>query len=127
MEQAVEQFAIPFTFLFKCEGSMWTALACEVNIAACGHNIDEAREALKEALEIYVVSMFECGRPGEIHRPISEEDLKEFLYDPPSDEQIQPEGHTMIVAVHPPAQPTIQYIPALFAQTSCSSLEAQVH
>jgi len=127
MEQAVEQFAIPFTFLFKCERRMWTALACEVNIAACGHNIDEAHEALKEALEIYVVSMFECGRPEEIQRPISEEDLKEFFCDPPPDEQIQSECHAMIVAIHPPAQPTIQYIPVLFAQTSCSSLEAQVH
>ena len=127
MEQAVEQYAIPFTFLFKCERRMWTALACEVDIAACGQSIGEAREALKEAVEIYVVSMFECGRRAEIARSISEEDLKEFFHDPPPDEQIQREDHTMIVAVQPPAQPTIQYIPALLAQTNCSSLEAQVH
>jgi predicted RNase H-like HicB family nuclease len=127
MEQAVEQYAIPLTFLFKCERGMWTALACEVDIAACGCSIDEAREALKEAVEIYVVSMFECGRRADIARPISQDDLQELLQDPPPDKQIRREDHTMIVAIHPPSQPTIQYIPALLAQTNCGSLEAQVH
>ena len=75
MEQAVEQYAIPFTFLFKCERRMWTALACEVDIAACGQSIGEAREALKEAVGIYVVSMFGCGRRAEIERSISEDGL----------------------------------------------------
>jgi hypothetical protein len=71
--------------------------------------------------------MFECGQRAEIARPISKDDLEELLHDPPPDKQIQREDHTMIVAVHPPSQPTIRYIPALLAQTNCGSLEAQVH
>jgi hypothetical protein len=127
MEQTVERYAIPFTFLFKRERHMWTALACEVDIAACGHGVDEARDALKEALEIYVVSMFQRGRRAEIARPISQDDLREFSVDPAPDEPIAREYHTMIVTALPPAELAVDFIPALLPQTDCRSLEPQVH
>ena len=128
MEQPVERYAIPFTFLLKHERRIWTALACEVDIAACGDTVEDSREALKEALEIYVVSMFERGRRDDIARPISEADLQEFNRDPAPDEPIIREYHTMIVTVPPsPADPRVDFVPALLAQTNCASVGVQAH
>jgi predicted RNase H-like HicB family nuclease len=76
--QTPERVLYPFTFIFKQEDSAWCALACEVNVASCGNTPDDAREGLKEAVELYLSYMIEHGRRDEIARPTPKEDLAEI-------------------------------------------------
>jgi len=128
MEQAVERLAIPFTFLFKRDGDAWTALACEVDIAACGATQDEARTALKDALELYVIDMFERGQRHQISRPTPLDALREFALDPAPEEPIKREDHTMLVSVYEVRRPpTVDFIPALLSQLDYATSVASLH
>jgi predicted RNase H-like HicB family nuclease len=118
MEQMGERVAIPFTFLFKRESELWTSLACEVDVASCGNTQEDARDALKEALELYVVDLLERGQPDLIPRPIPEEALQEFCNDPPPDKPILVENHTMLVQFEPLQ---IVFVPALLPQMNCKT------
>ena len=57
------------TAIIEREGEGYVALCPEVDIASQGNTVDEARNNLKEALELF----FETASPGEIeHRLHSE-------------------------------------------------------
>ena len=78
MGQTAERALYPFTFIFTHEDSGWCALACEVDVASCGGNIDEAREGLKEAVGLYLSYMIEHGLRDEVARPVPHSDLAEL-------------------------------------------------
>jgi len=119
VERTVQRMAFPFTFLFKCEGDQWAALACEVDVASCGDTLEEARENLKDAVEVYVFHMLDLGRAAETARPVSEEALREFATDSPG--QVTAEYHTLLVSLGT-VGPTLEFVRSMVAPTSCQSL-----
>lgn len=125
MDAVAEKLVLPFTFLLKREGDIWASLACEVDVASCGDTVDEAREALKDALELYVVPLLESGRLGEIRRPVSRDDLDAFRSDPRAEDLVV-ECHAMIAELTPRG-PVVQFIPQLFAQTDCATASTPRH
>ena len=78
MGQTAERALYPFTFIFKQEDTEWCALACEVDVASCGSSLDEAREGLKEAVELYLSYMIEHGLRDEVARPVPQDALAEL-------------------------------------------------
>jgi predicted RNase H-like HicB family nuclease len=76
--ETAERVVYPFTFLLKRGDNEWSALACEVDVASCGSSIDEAREGLKEAVELYLSYMIEHGLRDEVARSVPPKDLAEF-------------------------------------------------
>lgn len=100
MGQKAERVVYPFTFVFAREGTEWSALACEVDVASCGGSIDEAREGLKEAVGLYVSYMIENGLRDELARPVSKEELAELCRG-----EHEVEYHAMIVDILPRPAP----------------------
>lgn len=98
MGQTAERVVYPFTFIFRREDNEWSALACEVDVASCGSNIDEARDGLKEAVELYLSYMIEHGLRDQVARPVPSDDLAEFCQD-----ECKIEYHALIVDIvtHP--------------------------
>jgi len=74
-----ERLAFPLTLLYKQEGDLWAALACEVDVASCGDSLDEARAMLREAVELYLTEMLASGQRTQIERPVPPEALAEFI------------------------------------------------
>jgi predicted RNase H-like HicB family nuclease len=60
-----------FTAIIEQEGEGYIALYPELDIASQGDSIEEARNNLKEALELF----FECADPSEIESRIHKSDL----------------------------------------------------
>lgn len=57
------------TAVIQREGEGFTALCPELDIASQGDTIEEARDNLREALELF----FECASPAEINERLGEE------------------------------------------------------
>ena len=93
MGQKAERLAYPLTFVFMQEGDQWSALACEVDVASCGETIDEAREGLKDAVELYISYMLENGLRHQVARPVPPQDWVEFC----GKSQPTIEYHTLIL------------------------------
>ncbi len=128
MEQATERVAFPFTFLLKREGDQWASLACEVDVASCGDTQEEALEGLKEAVELYVVSMLEEGRLSEIERRVPADALAEFFGDHP--EEVIVEHRTLVVALVPPSQAAEssgEFLRSVVTQVDCTSYVGAAH
>jgi predicted RNase H-like HicB family nuclease len=109
--RGVERIAYPLTFLFRQEGEEWSSLACEIDVASCGGTLEEAREGLKEAVELYVSHMLEQGMRDRIGRPVPEEALREFMSEgegPP-----RTEYHTLLVTLA--AVPEMEFVPSEIA------------
>jgi predicted RNase H-like HicB family nuclease len=83
MAQVGRRIAYPLTFVLKQEGNQWAALAPELNVASCGGTLEEARQALEDALETYVSYMISAGRVSEVARPLSQAEVDDFVNDPP--------------------------------------------
>jgi predicted RNase H-like HicB family nuclease len=107
MRQKPERLAYPLTFVFHMEGDQWAALACEVDVASCGSTLDEAREMIKEAVELYVSYLLEHDRREDIARPVPAEALQEFVDD--GDTPPTVESHTLLVTLTPEIQ--MEFIP----------------
>ena len=73
--------------LVKKEGDQYASLCIELDIASCGKTKDEAVEGLKNAIETYLEHMISEGRKDEIYRPVSIEELKDFLFSDLIDEE----------------------------------------
>ena len=58
-----------FTALIEREGDGYVALCPEVDVASQGNNIEEAKENLLEALELF----FETASPEEVSQRLHEE------------------------------------------------------
>lgn len=58
-----------FTAFIEREGNGYVSLCPELDIASQGHTIEEARENLREALELF----FETASPDEIRTRLHEE------------------------------------------------------
>ena len=95
MEEAIERVAFPLSFLLKRERDQWAALSAEVTVSSCGDTLGDARQALKDAIETYVVYMINERRMDEVYRPLPESDITDFLTDPPG-EHIE-EAHILLV------------------------------
>ena len=78
MGQKSERLVYPLTFVFRQEGDQWSALACEVDVASCGDTLEQAREGLKDAVELYISYMLENGLRGKVARPVPATDLAEL-------------------------------------------------
>lgn len=55
--------------IIEKEGDGYVALCPEVNVASQGHNVEEARSNLKEALELF----FESADPSEVAERLGSE------------------------------------------------------
>jgi predicted RNase H-like HicB family nuclease len=62
------------------EGGMYTAFCPEIDVASCGRTVDEAKENLREALEIYVEETSKKGTLKDL--------LEEAGYDVSSEEEV---------------------------------------
>jgi len=60
-----------FTAIIEQEGDGYIALCPKLDIASQGDSIEEARNNLREALELF----FECADPSEIESRIPKNDL----------------------------------------------------
>ena len=58
-----------FTTIIQVEGVGFTSLCPELDIASQGDSIEEARDNLREALELF----FECASPAELAQRLSGE------------------------------------------------------
>ena len=58
-----------FTAIIEREENQYVALCPELDIASQGNNVEEARQNLKEALELF----FETASPQEIHNRLHNE------------------------------------------------------
>lgn len=58
-----------FTVLLEKEGDMYTSLCPELDIASQGETIEEAKENLREAVELFL----ETASPGEIQERTANE------------------------------------------------------
>ena len=58
-----------FTAIIEKEENMYVALCPELDIASQGINVEEARENLKEAIELF----FESASPSEIQERLNSE------------------------------------------------------
>jgi len=67
------------TCLIKKEGDQYSSLCLELDVASCGKTREEAFEGLKAAVETYINYLIEEGREVEIHRPVPQEAIREFL------------------------------------------------
>lgn len=67
------------TCLIKKEGDQYSSLCLELDVASCGKTRGEAFEGLKAAVETYINYLIEEGREAEIHRPVPQEAIREFL------------------------------------------------
>ena len=120
MADTQDRVAYPLTFLLKKEGDGWASLACEVDVASCGDTLDEAREMLKEAVEVSVSSLVEIGKFAEIERPASPELLASFLNVAPEDLVI--EYHTLLIAIESdprPAVTSMEFVPTAVKPGCC--------
>ena len=57
------------TAVIEREGNGYVSLCPELDIASQGDNVEQARDNLKEAIELF----FECASPEEIKKRIHEE------------------------------------------------------
>ncbi|MFO0927260.1 MAG: type II toxin-antitoxin system HicB family antitoxin [Gemmataceae bacterium] len=57
------------TAIIQAEGSGFVALCPELDIASQGETIEQARENLREALELF----FECASPTEVEQRLAAE------------------------------------------------------
>ncbi len=48
------------------EGNMYTSYCPELDVASCGHTIEEARKNLLEVIDIFIEETLEMGTLGEI-------------------------------------------------------------
>jgi len=58
-----------FTAIIEREDNMYVALCPELDIASQGNNVEEARENLKEAIELFL----ESASPSEIQKRLHSE------------------------------------------------------
>ena len=63
------RLTMKFTALIEREGDGYVALCPEVDVASQGNSVEEARENLLEALELF----FECASPEEVNQRVHEE------------------------------------------------------
>ena len=127
MKRASDKLAFQFTFLFRREGSQWSALACEVDAASCGKTLRDAREALQEAVALYVSYLLENGMRDQIARPVPQEAKDEFIGEATGRAQV--ERHTMIAAPHPTGsgkEVEAEFVPTELQSTLCHLLGASL-
>lgn len=62
-------FPMKLTAVIEREGNGYVSLCPELDIASQGNNVEQARDNLKEAIELF----FECASPEEIKKRIHEE------------------------------------------------------
>ena len=70
---------LKLTCLVKREGSQFSSLCLELDVASCGRTKEEAIDGLNAAIETYVNYQAEQGRHTEIYRPVPQEAIREFL------------------------------------------------
>ena len=70
---------LKLTCLVKKEGSQFSSLCLELDVASCGRTKEEAIDGLNAAIETYVNYQAEQGRHTEIYRPVPQEAIREFL------------------------------------------------
>lgn len=57
------------TAIIQAEGPLFVALCPELDIASQGDSVEQARDNLREALELF----FECASPSEVERRLTGE------------------------------------------------------
>jgi predicted RNase H-like HicB family nuclease len=119
MREKPERIVYPLTFVFKREGRLWSALACEIDVASCGRNLAEAREGIKEAVELHLSYMLEHGLRDKIANPVPAEAMTEFCEGRGT---VKFEYHTAIVDLEQkPEAPAVsmQFVRSELAPVDC--------
>jgi predicted RNase H-like HicB family nuclease len=112
----VQKHALPLTFLlaYDEEAKAWASFACEISVASCGDSVDDAREMLKEAVEIHVSSMVETDHLADLSRPPEPDYLAEYF----SGDGVVTEYHTLFVVVETepgPRAALLEFVPSAVA------------
>lgn len=105
----MERLVFPLGCLLKREGDQWASLCPELDVASCGQTLEEAKQALKDAVETYILFMLEEGLRDEIPRPVSQADIQEFLTDPPGDHVYECQV-LVVTIVEGAAEPTVEFL-----------------
>ncbi len=71
--------SLTLTGIVKKEGTQYSALCLELDVASCGSTPSRALEGLRGAIQTYVQYMLEEGREHEMLRPVPVSALREFL------------------------------------------------
>lgn len=102
------KYALPLTFIFVYddETGNWAALAGEVDVSSYGANLDDARYMIQDAVSLKVSHELEAGDIARLARPVSPEDLVEFIGDSPPEKRFV-EYHTLLVTVDTEPQPKV--------------------
>ncbi len=103
------KYALPLTFVFAydaAETQRWAALACEVDVASDGRDVDEARWMIQDAVGLWTTFEIEEGRGDRLSRPIPPEELVEFIGDAPAD-RVVVEYYTLLLTVEAEPRPKV--------------------
>ena len=79
MQKDGDTLTFHLTAIAKQEGGQWTTWCPELDIAAQGDSLQEAEQALSDAVNGYIKHMIKSGRIGDIVRPAAPEAYHEFL------------------------------------------------
>jgi predicted RNase H-like HicB family nuclease len=112
------KYALPLTFLFvygEDEPAGWCALACEIDVASDGRDLDEARWMIRDAVGLWTTVEIEEGRGDHLSRPVPPEELIEFIGDAPPD-RILVEYYTLLLTVE--AEPRLKVTSLEFVRSS---------
>ena len=77
--ESTRHIVLDLIFVVKREGSQYSALCLDLDIAACGDTEGQSIDVLKSLIEDYVMHMAAEGREDQLRRPVSPEALREFL------------------------------------------------
>lgn len=119
MGPKAERLVYPLTFLFRQEHGQWSALACEVDVTSCGDSLDEAREGLEDAVELYVLYMLENGLRDKVARPVPTADLTEFC----SGGDVEVEYHSLSLDLIP--QPVLRLTEVAFVRSELTPVDCR--
>ena len=75
----MKRHALTLAAIIKKEGSQYSALCLELDVASCGSTPGKSLAGLWDAIETYVRYMLEEDREREILQPVPVDALREFL------------------------------------------------
>ena len=110
--------AVPLTVLYAQDGDAWVVLACELSVVTQGDSVEQAREMLKEAVEVYVSAVVELGQISELARPVEPEYLAEYF----AGEGVITEYHSLLMTVEAEPAPKVvalEFVPSAVAPFCC--------
>lgn len=74
------QKILKLTCMVKKEGTQYSSLCLELDVASCGKTKEEAIDGLKGAVETYVNYLVDEGRENQLYRPVPQDAIRELSW-----------------------------------------------